>query len=756
MAAYRLAEYLDRQQQRSNSSGSSPTVAASKRVTMPSFEIRGERVNYMELMRYFRRKKISDPVSWVKEHQDELDLSEDVVVVDADPTAEGEARSSEDDGDTSERDHREIQRLMAADLTGLEDVSSDTSHITHQISNVRCLDDQYSTLMGAVHHAEIRSPSLSVPAFLRPQTSYALEQLNYSMMTYMRSYLVSPVSKKHREPEVHAHTVHAIFASKMQDGISLLANVSPNTAKTKLRGPEPNAAQAFTSFEYGFQLIHKILTDHSPMSLALMLSIVCELANRAVKTGMKTSAVGILLAKLLTYTHDMAATVLGSGHPLTVFFGILEGEYICPTVLPSSGSLPLVELILASLKLAVAQFNISSTSIPADNLQRIQDWKQLYLRERLCDALYYCGPTYQVIRSRMRSQLFYDQEARYGPTARNVLWTLTNVADDCLANGEIDQAIGHFQEALNRTEALTEGYGRAKTSFAAREGLGRCWVRKAGEAEAEALWQQEQSRSPSSACCSCHCHYAADSKPGSSRGSTDNTGTSTPTSSGSSFSSTTLKPCGNKKPHGPNQKQEHHQYKSRSPHHHDSPSHRRLQHLRRAHIYFKEAEDEARQYFEASSRRITRVSLRRQEVVELLGIATPESSSSSGSEDEEVYNIMSADVNNNVHVYPSPPFPLTAAAAAAATNISLVLGYASDLDFDASLAATATAPATGLAMTMATPTQTQATMEIPTARVKPPQPPPPPMVTVPTSMRGFRPQQRQQQQHVQVPLYGAI
>ncbi|KIX96213.1 uncharacterized protein Z520_07991 [Fonsecaea multimorphosa CBS 102226] len=659
MAAHLLAEFLDQQQQQSNASGSGPSVTTGKR-TMPSFDIRGERVSYNELMRYFRRKKIADPVCWVKEQKDGLDLSEDVViVVNADPVSVGQARSSED---ASDSEHEEFELFIEQVEQTASGHVADNSHITCPMPNEHCLDEGYSTWVGGLPHTNITSSSFSVPTLFRPQSYYAIEQLNQNMMLYMSSYLSSPASKSDQEPVVHAHTVHAIFASKMQDGISLLGNVSPHAAELRRRHPDTSAVEAFSSFRNGFLLVENILKDPSPMSLTLMLSIICDLAVRAAKPSMMSSHVGVILVKLLEYIREMAAApkVCGPGHPLTGFFDILAREYSSPTVLSSSGSQPVIELILNSLNLALAQLDRSYTSSSPTTLARAQDWKQLYVRERLCDALYYCGSSYQAARLRMRRRLFHDQEARYGRTARNVLWTLTNVADDCLADGDVDQAIGYFQDALDRAETLVDDYGRAKSSFAAREGLGRCWMRKAEKAEAEALWQEEQSRgrvraenlfgpghtsldrnpqtSPNSTCCSCHCHSSSGSHPASSESSTDNTGTSTPTSSGSSTSSSPLQSSQGTRSQGPTGNHHLHQHNSRN-RHPDSPAHKRVQYLRKAYGYFVDAEDEARTYFEASSRRITRVSARRQEVADLLGIvATPESStcsgSGSGSEDE--------------------------------------------------------------------------------------------------------------------------
>ena len=72
----------------------------------------------------------------------------------------------------------------------------------------------------------------------------------------------------------------------------------------------------------------------------------------------------------------------------------------------------------------------------------------------------------------MRLQLVHDLERKYGYTARNVLWTLTNVADNHLAVGDVDSATDCFSDVLKRADTPVEDYGRAKTRFRSLEGLG--------------------------------------------------------------------------------------------------------------------------------------------------------------------------------------------------------------------------------------------------------------------------------------------
>lgn len=109
----------------------------------------------------------------------------------------------------------------------------------------------------------------------------------------------------------------------------------------------------------------------------------------------------------------------------------------------------------------------------ADTEPRTSDasyWKLLYLKERYCDCLYHSGNagTGQAL----RAQLLDEQQDFYGKTKGNVLWTLTNVADDHLHNYKPAGAEKLFREALERVDSL-EKYGRAKTRFAALEGLAK-------------------------------------------------------------------------------------------------------------------------------------------------------------------------------------------------------------------------------------------------------------------------------------------
>ncbi|KIW62315.1 hypothetical protein PV04_10498 [Phialophora macrospora] len=651
-AAELLADHQDRQGPSVCQSAHAAVDITGKKPFMPSFNIRGDSVSYKEFLRYFRRKKINDPIAWVKEHKDDkFTLSDDVRLVTAADLASKDSSSCDEDPvdvfgplhmATIPQQHHEQPRYT--DFDNLADVSQwslvdccNSDEGSQQLPDRSSSADPWSLATSSlVPDSKSLSP-VSMPIFIRSHASSLSEHLDYSIMGYMSSFLTTSSLETQPEPLIHAHTTHAIFASKMQDGISTLANLSLTEscrkAASRSKKRDPAAMRAFTSFRNGFYLLEEILIRHNPMSLALVLGVICELASHTASPTLRAMGVPVLLNQLLSYIHEMSGTLHGPEYPLTTFFGLLLQEYQHPTASTTPGSPPLADCILKSLDMAITQLQLSSSHLHGSK-GGPSDWRALYLRERLCDALYHSGSSFQLPRASMRKLLLRDQEAKSGPTARNVLWTLTNVADDCLASGDVDAAIEHFDETLRRATTLEDVYGREKTSFAALEGLGRCYVAKAESVPVEdrvPRWQapdqayvlqdalQSVSGQQSPTCCSCQCHghsSSATSTSTSSRSTADSTKTSTPTTLPSR--SARLYPPA------------------------ESP---RTQHLKSALHYFSSAESRARMYFEASSRRIARVSLRRQEVVEILGRTTPPSSDSesgagsSGASDDEFHDM---------------------------------------------------------------------------------------------------------------------
>ena len=78
-----------------------------------------------------------------------------------------------------------------------------------------------------------------------------------------------------------------------------------------------------------------------------------------------------------------------------------------------------------------------------------------------------------------RQALYSAQAQCYGPKARNILYTLTNVADDLRQQGRLRESDEKYQKALRGADAH-KGYDRAKIRFAALEGLGDSWMELAG------------------------------------------------------------------------------------------------------------------------------------------------------------------------------------------------------------------------------------------------------------------------------------
>ncbi|KAF7561380.1 hypothetical protein G7046_g2748 [Stylonectria norvegica] len=229
----------------------------------------------------------------------------------------------------------------------------------------------------------------------------------------------------HREPEVHQFTVHGRFGDRMQKGLAQMVRRSPG---------------AFPSFHHGFDLVQPLFFDCHPMGLAQFLAIVCELVAQGAYS---------VLASLLRYSAAMASAV--RTHDSLVEFLI---------ALRSSSDAVLMQAIIPSVR---AMLDVFGRQCPST-------WHRLYIQERLCDCFYHGRERTEG--SARRARLLREQEAYYGPFARNVLWTLANVADDHLDARNVDDAEEYYSTALARAEYLS-GFGRAKVRFVALEGLAR-------------------------------------------------------------------------------------------------------------------------------------------------------------------------------------------------------------------------------------------------------------------------------------------
>ena len=284
-------------------------------------------------------------------------------------------------------------------------------------------------------------------------TATAVQQIQ----SYCRMYMASSYALVHGEPEVHHFTSHARFLDHMDEGISLFVS--------------GNMDLAFKKFRLGFAMLKDVLVDLHPMATAIYFLLLCKLTVNKVQQ---------LAVMLLQHTIQLASAIhTRTTRLLALFSAILKaGE--------------LLEMPLVCLRAA-------SDTLEANDPT---NWKTLYVKERHCDALYHAGLYGEgAIR---RAQLLTLQESRYGPSARNVLWTSLNVADDHLIHGQLLEAEQRFSIVAQQSE-LHLGYNRAKSRIVALEGLAKvAYVRFCRQLDAhldssvalqswhEALYQQQK------------------------------------------------------------------------------------------------------------------------------------------------------------------------------------------------------------------------------------------------------------------------
>jgi hypothetical protein len=385
------------------------------------FLIRGRVVPYSKVLQYFVRKGVSDPLQWLRA------LPEDGFV----PSSDVELIGPSNGAATLEPTGAEagLDRLYCSDgpagskAGALQAVQGRTKD---------CIQPSGSFLRQADP-----MPSLVIPLTSQPFAFSGPERLIYTTNSYCAMYLTSSRSSEHREPAVHHLTTHAIFAQRMQDGVALLLRNEVDLA--------------FQDFDSAFALLRPVIGDNHPMSVCLVLAVVCELESKDF---------GPLVVKLLQHTARMCSIALGAFDPLTILFRALaEVEY---------DAIDMTLLVVRRAADSLTEFRGSPV------------WKSLYLRERLCDCLYYARHDQE--RVSKRRTLLQEQDELYGPNSRNVLWTLTNIADDCLQLGTIEEAEACFNMVLARSQTLS-GYGRAKSRFAALEGLAKCALAKSNVQE---------------------------------------------------------------------------------------------------------------------------------------------------------------------------------------------------------------------------------------------------------------------------------
>lgn len=379
--------------------------------TDTTFLVRGQPILLSKILGYFRRKGILDPADFVKRLDKEQLDSRDVQLC---------ARGSS-----------AAQRCVTmSSLLGVDSQQIHPFHLSPLTSG-----HQFSTrLTPSATRIDLAMISPHIPSIQRSLSpTESCERLVGSIAMYVDSYAASDRYDLHQEPTVHHETTHGRFGALMQEGIAQM---------------EPD--EAFVSFNNAFGLIKQLVDDDSPVVIAQVLTVMCELiATRRMP----------VCKSLIKHFSDMSRTRGKAEHTIGVFCATLYNT-------PDDISTWTVTCIMRKA---------------LDTLTRRrgrEEWQSLYLKERLCDGLYYADETEQ--RLEMRQGLLYDQINRYGPNARNVLWTRAMVGDDLRKCRNFRAAIAEFKTVLTGASQWRD-FHAAKTRFPAFEGLGLVYLDMARE-----------------------------------------------------------------------------------------------------------------------------------------------------------------------------------------------------------------------------------------------------------------------------------
>lgn len=404
------------------------------------FMVRGMLVSFPRVAEYYRRKGINDSLSLL-EGQDFVDPGQ--YGSDVPPGMEEMDCMSHTSSNLTDFDN----------VPGLGGALEFEPYLDH--SHVSSPTSYDAAASGASVQLEplrpLETPSLSLPMGLprSPKTYHTSEYLIYLALTYGSSYRSSARAMTHEEPAAYGLTETGQFGHLMQDGLSALLHRSDN-------------AQAWDYFNQALAKTPAILLKrHSPMSLAQVYAILCELENRAREQEQEVVKQTILrkvIEMLLNNTFECDDSL--ENHICKQMFAYL------------SMSQHVMEDCLKIMSCLVDTFEGHETSkreqrpaaAPKDH------WKRLFLIERYCDCLYHAH--HSTPRQSLRAWLFEEQKRCYGGLGRtNVLWTLSNVADDELDNRHPQRAGELFTQALRAAFGLQDAFARAKVQFAALKGL---------------------------------------------------------------------------------------------------------------------------------------------------------------------------------------------------------------------------------------------------------------------------------------------
>ena len=328
----------------------------------------------------------------------------------------------DDDGDAGE---------SAGESAGDGDGDGDGDIVAYDRSTSAATETLYEEWDRGLGLKKISRES-SPRTFVHDSTQSLYDQAIYNVKRYCFGYATSAASKEDLEPRTHRETHHAIFAQVVQDSIAL-RNLQNEKWTAKLN-------EAFEALEFS-------VTNPRPMNLALIMSVLCNVERQGAQD---------MQAALLEHSRE-AVKVLPSSHPW----------------------IPIFEALNQSSE-AVTDMTLRCMTIACDTLTLHFDrpnWQTLYVMERFCDCLYYMG--IDGTRIETRRALLEAQIQFYAPDARNVLYTMTNVADDLRQQGKLLESGKKYSETLLRAGAHRD-YDGAKTRFPALEGLADTWMELAG------------------------------------------------------------------------------------------------------------------------------------------------------------------------------------------------------------------------------------------------------------------------------------
>lgn len=400
------------------------------------FQIRQRVVHVDEVMDYFRRKyddveRDQEIWAWIAEMEEDPSASLHVSLISENSSHTMDEPSSGSSGSSGTSD---------VQFTPSQDTNSDEVSPSNPM------------LLG-------RASSLSTGIEIRsPDELQVTEQVITFAAAYCIGYFTSPHATNDVEPVYHMHEPHATFGSRIQDGISLVLN---------FHGDQTIIPEAF---RLKFQDFEDLFLRMHPMCLVQILSTTAELLAAGKSSESKGNhkkcevlemvAGGIL--KLLAswaQSHFLQHDNPNSSHPLPLMLSELSN---------SAGD-HRMHLLLKAVERMVG---VSTHEAGIEGT--VQHWKSLYLQERYADCLYHAGVTGE--RHELRARLLEDQRLFYGDARRNVLWTVTNVADDNLEKNHPMQAGAMFQFALTQSKVVLKDFDQSKIMFAALEGLAKTEV----------------------------------------------------------------------------------------------------------------------------------------------------------------------------------------------------------------------------------------------------------------------------------------